>query len=240
MRDVADAALHVVRTGRRWRRLPKDFPPKGAAWEYLGRRRSDGTPARIPDAPPEKARQKGGKKPTPGAAGIDSRSAQAAEGGEERGADARKKVKGRKRRLVADAPGLPPAAALTGAGVGDGRAAPDAPGRLPKGWPPRPRLVWADQKRHNHEPYGRLAEYAHDGPESVRRPEGGRGFVPPPRRRAAERAFAWPGRCRRLAVDRERATASSEARTHRAMIHRMLNRLRPSGEEKEFRCREAA
>jgi putative transposase len=97
--------------------------------------------------------------------------------------------------------------------------------------------VWADRKYHNHELYGWLAEYAHYHLEVVRRPEGAQGFVPLPKRWAVERTFAWLGRCRRPSVDRERTTLSCEAMIHLAMIHLMLNRLRPTGEEKEFRYR---
>lgn len=46
-----------------------------------------------------------------------------------------------------------------------------------------------------------------------------------PRRWVVERTFAWLGRCRRLAKDREKSVASSEAWTHIAHIRLTSRRL---------------
>jgi putative transposase len=73
--------------------------------------------------------------------------------------------------------------------------------------------------------------------EVVRRPAGAKGFVLLPKRWVAERTFAWLKRYRRLSVDRERSTLSCEAMIRLAMIHVMLNRLCPTGEEQEFHYR---
>jgi putative transposase len=149
-------------------------------------------------------------------------------------------VKGRKRHIVVDTLGLLLAVSVTAASVDDAAAAPAALGQLSREEFPRLRLLWVDQKYHNHALYGWVAENGHYGLEVVRRPEGAKGFVLLPKRWVAERTFAWLKRYRRLSVDRERSTASCDAMIRPAMVHVMLNRLCPAGEEQEFRYREVA
>ena len=105
-RRVIDAVLYVARTGCQWRMLPANFPNWSTVYGIFWRWRNDGIWQRIHDALREKTRQRAGKKPTPTVAIIDSQSVRTAEGGQQRGYDAGKKIPGRKRHLAVDTLGL--------------------------------------------------------------------------------------------------------------------------------------
>jgi transposase len=60
-----------------------------------------------------------------------------------------------------------------------------------------------------------------------------------PKRWLVERTFAWLTKCRRLSLDREKTTLSSQAMIRLAMIHLMLHRLSPGEGQAEFCYREA-
>lgn len=134
--------------------------------------------------------------------------------------------------------GLLLAVAVTAAHVDDAKAAPQALAQLSEGALPRLRLLWADQKYHNHALYAWVAEHAHYHLDIVRRQ--GSGFQLLPRRWVAERTIAWLKRCRRLSVDREKTVRSAVAMVRLAMIRLMLDRLYPSQPQTVFRYRIAS
>ena len=96
------------------------------------------------------------------------------------------------------------------------------------------RHFWGDYARHSH-----FADGGYAGPklrsaldkigdwtlEIVKRSDAAKGFEMLPRRWVVERAFAWLGRCRRLAKDWEKTIASAEAWITIAHIRRVTRHL---------------
>lgn len=107
-RRIVDAIFYVVRTGCAWRQLPKDFPPWPTVYWYFTWWHDDGTVERVHDALRDRVREADGRSAEPSAGLIDSQSIRTADTVPvaTRGFDAGKKVKGRKRFLVTDTPGL--------------------------------------------------------------------------------------------------------------------------------------
>ena len=105
LRDVIDALFSILRTGRQWRHLSNDFPPKSIVWRYFDRRRRDGTPDEIHDAPRRKVRTAEKPYHPRTSASVDRQSVDTPSGGEARGRDNAKDVDGRERRIVVDAMG---------------------------------------------------------------------------------------------------------------------------------------
>src|SRR4051812_1759415 len=227
LREVTNGILYLVRTGCQWRLLPKCFPPWSTVHTWYRRWRTDGTLEAIHDALWRLCRAQAGRDRSPASSAVDSQSVKAAGQGGEKGYDAGKKVKGRKRHLWVDSLGLLLAVLVTAADAHDARAACDLLHRRLWDDPPRLRGGYADSQY----AAGCLREDVFDLADFrlvvVSRPQGAEGWVALPRRWVVERTFAWLGRSRRLAKDCERLPESSEAMIQVSMIHLMLRRLRP-------------
>ncbi|HEY3863041.1 MAG TPA: IS5 family transposase [Verrucomicrobiae bacterium] len=137
-RALVNAIFYVVRAGCAWRLLPKDFGPWQTVYGYFRRWSQDWIWTFIHDTLRNWLRYTEGRNVAPTAAIIDSQSVKTPDQAEDRGYDAGKKIKGRKRHVAVDVLGLVLAIMITPAAVQDRDAAKPLKmfGRL--------QIIWAD------------------------------------------------------------------------------------------------
>lgn len=222
LRHTVNALLYLVKTGCQWRFLPASYGNWKTLYSSFWRWRRAGVWKRCCDSLREHLRQKLGRQAKPSVAIIDSQSVKTVGKSRQRGYDAGKKIKGRKRHIAVDTLGLLLVVVVHSAGLQDRTGA---------------RALLAALQRDCHVLAKIYADGGYTGQliawcwarfkwlvEVVKRSEA-HTFKVLPKRWIVERTFAWFNLSRRLSKDYENNPRHSEAMIQIAMSHLMIKRL---------------
>jgi len=224
LKEIFDAILYLLKTGCQWRMLPSEFPDWRLVYYYFSKWRDEGVFDQINRELHGKIRKQRGRAPSPSVGIIDSQSVKTTRvGGQERGWDGGKKIKGRKRHIVVDTQGYLLSVKVHTANRHDSKMGFEVLEAMKYDFS-RMKKIYADGGYR-----GELIENVNDKlgyeMEITLRSDKGTEFKPLPKRWIVERTFSWFENFRRLAKDYEYCIKSSEAMITLAFIAIMLNNI---------------